>query len=356
MRRKGVVIIVVLILMIQVVLSGCSPKGGGSGNPEGSSNVLERTWTLKVDQTIPVKEGDVTVNHTLVLIAQKKGGKDIYGTYEGVAYIGSHLDLSPLAKILVKLSGGFDIDIFANNLSFEVEPFDMNRYSSYGSEDKASLAPLVKYDSMALLSPEMKGGIILNPTVKGIDGKQASYEAPGGGTAPVPMKIAIKSGKVHVNIPTIVSETFEGEIISEIGISDEVYQQVMKKIEELIKEADEKEATQDNGDISEENQAYLNQIPWPDELVPNIPKACDLVNKINDWRNEDGDIEIEIYMSKEEAEAYFSKLKDLGISEHGAYVSGDVLHLEGSDPDFNLICSYFMEGQYLRIKYYYKNY
>ena len=102
-----------------------------------------------MDQTIPVKEGDVTVNHTLVLIAQKKGGKDIYGTYEGAAYIGSHLDLSPLAKILVKLSSGFDIDIFENNLSFEVEPFDMNRYSSYTSKDEASLAPLVKYDSMA---------------------------------------------------------------------------------------------------------------------------------------------------------------------------------------------------------------
>lgn len=356
MRRKGVIVTVVLVLLLEAILSGCAPKGEGSGNPEGSGTVLERTWTLKVDQTIPVKEGDVTVNHTLVLIAQKKGGKDIYGTYEGAAYIGSHLDLSPLAKILVKLSGGYDIDIFANNLSFEIEPFDLDRYSSYGSKDKASLAPLVQYDFMALLSPEMKGGIILNPTVKGIDGTQASYEASGGGTAPVPMKIAIKSGKVHVNIPTIVSETFEGEITSDIGISDEVYQEVMKRIEELIKEADEETAKQENEDNTEENLTDLNHIPWPDELAPNIPRASDLVNEVYDWRDEDGYIEIKIYMSKEEAEDYFSKLKDLGISKRGAYMSGDDLCLDGEGEDFELMCAYFTESGFLRISYYYKNY
>lgn len=356
MKIKRTIAIVMLVLMLQFVLSGCSPEGAGAGSSEASSKVLERNWTLKVDQTIPVKDGDLTINHTLVLIAQKKGGENIYGTYEGAAYVGSHLDISPLAKILVKLSGGYDIDIFANNLSFEIEPFDMNRYSAYGSKDDTSLAPLVQYDSMAMLSPEMKGGIIINPTIKGSDGLQASYEASGGGTAPVPMKIAIESGKVHVNIPTIVSETFEGTITSDTKIIDETYQQVMKRIEELMKEADEETAKQEKEDNIKKNLANLNQTPWPDELVPNIPRASDSVNEIYDWRNEDGDIEIKIHMSKDEAEAYFSKLKDLGISEHGTYMSGDDLCLDGEGDDFDLICTYFTESQFLRINYYYKNY
>lgn len=355
MRRKKIIVIVVLVLMFQTILSSCAPDGTDPGNPDGKGASLERNWTLKVDQTIPVKDGDVTVNHTLVLIAQKKGGENIYGTYEGAAYIGSHLDISPLAKILVKLSGGFDIDIFANNLSFEIEPFDMNRYSAYESKDKASLAPLVQYDSMALLSPVMEGGIIINPTIKGSDGLQGSYEASGGGSAPVPMKIAIKGGKVHVNIPTIVSETFEGTITSDTRISDETYQQVMKRIEELIKDAEKDTTKQENKDSTDKNLADLNQIPWPGELVPNIPRASNLVNEIYDWRHEDGDIEIKIYMSKEEAEAYFSKLKDLGISKRGAYMSGDDILLDGEGEDFDLLCSYFIESQYLRINYYYKN-
>ncbi|SHI85492.1 hypothetical protein [Lutispora thermophila] len=193
MKIKGIVTIALLVLMLQTVLSGCSPEGLGPGSSEESGKALERNWTIKVDQTIPVKDGDITVNQTLVLIAQKKGGDNIHGTYEGAAYIGSHLDISPLAKVLIKLSRGFDIDISANNLSFEIEPFDMKRYSAYGSKDEASLAPLVQHDSMSLLLPEMKGGVIINPTIKGIDGLQGSYEASGGGLETVPMKIAIKS-------------------------------------------------------------------------------------------------------------------------------------------------------------------
>jgi len=60
-------------------------------------------------------------------------------------------------------------------------------------------------------------------------------------------------------------------------------------------------------------------------------------------------------MSKEEAEAYFSKLKDLRISERGAYMSSGDLLLDGAGDDFDLLCSYFIESQYLRINYYYKN-
>jgi hypothetical protein len=60
-------------------------------------------------------------------------------------------------------------------------------------------------------------------------------------------------------------------------------------------------------------------------------------------------------MSKEEAEAYFSKLKDLGISQHGTYPSADDIQLDGEGDGFDLQCVYFTAEQYLRIEYYYKN-
>ena len=61
----------------------------------------------------------------------------------------------PLAKILVQLEGGYDIDILANNLTFEVEPFNKQKYSEYVSRDEASLAPpLVNYEYMACFLPK----------------------------------------------------------------------------------------------------------------------------------------------------------------------------------------------------------
>lgn len=353
MKKNRIAAILGLVLMLLATLSGCR---AGPANPDANGDALQCNWILKVDQTIPVKEGDVTVNHTLVLIARKEGGTDVYGTYEGAAYIGSHLDVSELSKMFIKMAGGFDVDVFANNLTFEIEPFDMKRYSAYGSEDEASVAPLVKYESMALLSPEMKGGVIINPTVKSSDGLQGGYNASGKGVAPVAMKIAIHSGKVHVNIPSVVDESFEGMITGDPKISDAEYQQAMKRIEELASSQEKEKTKQESEDgTMQKNLADLNQTPWPDELVPNIPKASNMVFEVYDWRKEDGDIEIQVYMSKDEAEAYFSKLKDLGISQHGAYPSAQDIQLDGEGDGFDLQCAYFTGEQYLRINYYYKN-
>ena len=57
---------------------------------------------MKVDQTIPITKNELTVNYTLVLIAQKNGGKDVYGTYEGAAFIGSELDASNLSTVTLR--------------------------------------------------------------------------------------------------------------------------------------------------------------------------------------------------------------------------------------------------------------
>jgi len=356
MKEPKFVAILVLVLVLPVMLISCNIGTSGSASPNANGNKAEGNWLLKVDQTIPVKEGDVTVNYTLVLIAWKEGGKNVHGTYEGAAYIGSHLDISPLSKLLVQLSGGFDIDIFANNLNFKIEPFDKIKYSVYGSKDKASLAPLVKYESMALLTPEMKGGVIINPSVKSKNGLQGSYKKSGKGEGPVPMKIGIKSGKVHVSIPSIVGETFEGTITCDPQINEEEYQQALKRIEELA-EREDKETTEQESDNSETQQSLteLNQIPWPDELVPGLPMACDLVNEVQDWRDEDEKTVINVYMSRDEAEAYFSKLKDLEISQQDTYSGNESILLEGKGEGFDLLCLYYIEDQCLSIQYYYWN-
>ena len=111
---------------------------------------------MKVDQTIPITKNELTVNYTLVLIAQKNGGKDVYGTYEGAAFIGSTLDASNLSNSFLQVTGDFDIRVFANNLSFELVPYDKEGYSRYGiGVDGVPDVLLVEYEYMALFSPEM---------------------------------------------------------------------------------------------------------------------------------------------------------------------------------------------------------
>lgn len=71
-----------------------SDNAPGSAPPE-DGEALECDWIIKVDQTIPVTEDGLTVNYTLVLIAQKTGGEDTIGDMMGgmMGTIGSSLAL-----------------------------------------------------------------------------------------------------------------------------------------------------------------------------------------------------------------------------------------------------------------------
>lgn len=222
----------------------------------------------------------------------------MYGTYEGAACIGSELDASVLSKAFIKVTGGFDINIFANNLSFEVEPYNMSEYSTYGnSEDGASVAPIVKYESMALMSPEMKGGIILDTKAKAIDGAQGGYEDTGGGVAPVVMKLAIKSGKVYVDIPHLkIDRSFEGFVTNEPQKYQKEYQQTKDKIEELIEKSEsEQDSTDKDDEDDEDDDGGLGGImgtigssltlpeSFPADEFPLMPDA----NIVNVYENDD---------------------------------------------------------------------
>jgi len=237
-----------------LLLSGCIQKVPGTPNtpydkdasPEVTGNVnlpdsqlLDCDWTLHVDQTIPVTVDGLTVEYTLVLIAQKAGGTDVNGTYEGAAYIGAKLDISSISNEVIAAFGGFDMNVFANNIVFDVVPYDIEEYSDYGvPQGEIGISPLIEYESMALLSPEMTGGGVLNPSVFGIQGEHMEYHDAASGTQAVPMKIAIMSGSVSVSVPSFkIGHSFEGTVLGDPQPGQ--YQQAIARIEELIEQSEE---------------------------------------------------------------------------------------------------------------------
>lgn len=242
-----------IAVLFMFLMSGCVQKlEAGPDNASEVSDIsdlpnlpddelLDCDWTIYVDQTIPVNTDGMTVEYTLVLIAQKAGGTDVNGTYEGAAYIGCKLDASSLSNEVIQVFGGFDMNAYANSVSFDVVPYDINTYTSYQvPEGSVGIPPLVEYESMALLSPEMTGGGVLNPSVFGIQGEHMEYNDTAYGTEAITMKVAIQSGKVTVTVPSFnIGYSFEGTVLGDPEPGQ--YQQGVERIEELIAEAEEAE-------------------------------------------------------------------------------------------------------------------
>lgn len=293
---KTLKISVCLIVTLLCLISGCSPDAGGTvtnGSAEKPKDgPLECDWILKVDQTIPVTTDELTVNYTLVLIAQKTGGTDVYGTYGGAAYIGGNLDASNLSNSFLDVTGGFDIKAYANNLSFEIVPYDKEKYSRYGmGKDEAPVVPLVGYESMALISPQMAGSGIINPNVTG-ENVNAGYSDTASGSAPITMEITVKSGRAEVDVPSFnMGHSFEGLLIGEPLNSNDEYQQAMDKIEGLINSG-KSNADESADDIAEGLDGLLGTIgsdlPLPDSFPVDEFQFASDANIINSYESEDG--------------------------------------------------------------------
>lgn len=215
-----------------------SPKVTAIAN-QPNPQLLDCCWTLCVDQTIPVTTDGLTVEYTLVLIAQKAGGSDVNGTYEGAAYVGCKLDISSVSNEVIEAFGGFDMNAYASSITFDVVPYDINEYSDYEvPQGQIAIPPLVEYESMALISPEMTGSGILNPSLFGIQGEHMEYNYSASGTQAIPMRIAIKSGSVTVSVPSFkIGSSFEGTVLGDPQPGQ--YQQAIARIEELIEQAEE---------------------------------------------------------------------------------------------------------------------
>ena len=193
------------------------------------------------------------------------------------------------------MTGGFDIRVFANNLSFEIVPYDKESYSRYGiGEDGVPDVPLVDYESMALLSPEMTGSGVVNPYISG-ENVSAVYSGSSAGTAPVVMKIAVKSGKVHVTVPFLnMDRSFEGLLTGDPLGYTENYQQTMDRIETLIAESQE-ESDSNSDDEDSGVQGFLDSmmgtigsgLALPDSFpADEFPLASD-ANILNVFESED---------------------------------------------------------------------
>lgn len=252
MQRRFLTFMLILALLFASIISGCSRVGAGKLGSK--DELLDCNWVLKVDQTIPVKEKDgFTVEYTLVLIAEKEGGTDVSGTYHGAAYIGVKLDISEFSNEAVEMTGGFDINAFGNDITFDVISYDKGEYANYNvKEGEPGIVPLVEYETMALLSPEMTGAGVINPF---LEGKQEGSVSGGinenvSSTAPITMKITINSGKVNVYLPQFkMSSHFEGQLLGIPKGDSKLYDDTMNKINKLQDEkSDSKDGpTVDNG-------------------------------------------------------------------------------------------------------------
>lgn len=299
------------VAMLLMSLFGCSPKPSGAGMgadsapentkkpaatplPAGTAEgPLTCNWVLQVDQTIPVEKEGLTVHYTLVLVAQKTGGTDVYGTYEGAAYIACRLDASYLSNQYFDVTGGFDVTAYTDALSFDIVPYDIQNYAHYGLADgELAMPELVQHESMALLSPEMTGVGELNPFFFG-ENVRAGYYGTSSGTAPVPMKILVSSGKVQVSVPSFTDKRFEGMLLGETD--DASYLAALARIESLIEESkshsEESEGSQtgpvtNGGDMGGIMGTMGKNLPVPAAFpVDELPLASD-ANVINVYEKE----------------------------------------------------------------------
>ncbi|MCE5235614.1 MAG: hypothetical protein ABFC62_06275 [Clostridiaceae bacterium] len=145
------------------------------------------------------------INYQLVLTAEKQGGTDERGAYTGTAHLTANFDASQMSQELLKVMGGFNIDITASPLTFDVVAYSMEDYSDFGvKEDEVGLlAPLVQYDSMSLVNAPFSGSGSLDVLVQDIQGQEGQAKTDFSGIAPIPMKIAIVGGQVTVTIESM---------------------------------------------------------------------------------------------------------------------------------------------------------
>jgi hypothetical protein len=300
MRRRYLTFLFILAFVFSSIISGCSRMD--ADRPGSRNELLDCNWVLKVDQTIPKKyEDGMTVEHTLVFIAEKEGGTDVSGTYHGAFCLRSKLDISEFSNEIVEMTGGFDVYGFGNDVTFDVISYDISNYTEFGIEEgELGIPPLIDYETMATFTQEMTGTGVLNPYLRGIHEGSLSggVDVTSGGSAQVPIKIAIKSGKVHVNFPTLdIGRSFEGLLLGVPVDDSSEYDETMNRIEEMMEDAEGKDGStgEDSGlgglgDLGGFG-GILGQmgtnLPMPDSFPSDdIPVLSD-ANIINVYENDD---------------------------------------------------------------------
>lgn len=289
MKRRYLAFLFIAVLFIAFLIPGC--KGKNNTEPSSGNGRPEYDWVMKVEQTIPKKYADgKTVEHTLVFIAKKEGGTDVTGTYHGAFCLRSKLDNSESSNEVVY---GFGRDV-----NFDVVAYDAEKFAGFGElgSDKGVQNP-IDYETMATFAQEMTGSAVFNPYVsEKYAGMGSGSNENESGSVLIPVKIAIKSGKVYVDFPTLdIEEIFEGQV-TEVPLGDNSqYDEFMAKIEAMEEagkssgspvndtksgntgdsEDSDKDSVEDSVDKIGEQTGEKHEVPdsFPSDDVPVIPNA-----------------------------------------------------------------------------------
>lgn len=240
--------------VLLMALAGCTespaapeitPVPTSSAAPVTPEAELEADWTLHVNQTITVESEGLPVNHTLILVAKKTGGTDIYGSYEGLAYVRTQLDASVLSNEVLAVSGGFNIEYSSDTIQFDILPYDADSFFAEMPTDSAdvlTIAPLAEFNGMALLAPEMQGSGVINPLVQGIQGERAEYNTSTSDVVVMPMRIGVSNAEVYVEIPSLkTGQMFQGMLTGDPAQGEDLLEQTRELIEAQNKDANTSE-------------------------------------------------------------------------------------------------------------------
>lgn len=366
-------IFLILTCLLVLLFSACSRSAGSLPNkPDAKENgkqVENYNWLIIVDDNAVEEQDMVELAYQYTLVALKEGGSSAFGKYKAMCELNFKMDAGALSNMFFDVLDGAQMDTSSGDFELKVEKFDINKINHYG-EYGEKVDPKDRYKfprpdnvvktDMALFNPEMSGSGGIDIDILSKKGYEINLDEvlkpvrQASGSTEMPMRLTIYENQdVSVEIPAI-GKTFIGKIYR-LDYNDK-NPEAKKKIEEELKKrkAEREKEREKEENKTPENQANMNQVPWPGHLVPKLPKMCDLVYKVSEEKidADNSYVEIIVYTSQAEAESYLSGLKSQGVSTNGPYPSsGDIL-LEGDGDGFYLQCAYFTVEGYLRIHYY----
>lgn len=175
-------------------------------------------WSISIDDTfsgtykLPAGEKNINYDITLKLVAWKSGGKYVYGTYEGEAYIVFNFDESGLSGNELLYLGGGDFNRKCERLRFEIEPYDQGKLNQQtipmpdGMPVAPPVAPLESFNAMASFISAWSTELQMDQTVQSRNtGETLSHIEGGfdeGTTDNMGILLLISKDKVTADIPT----------------------------------------------------------------------------------------------------------------------------------------------------------
>lgn len=160
---------------------------------EVTTGAVDCNWTMSINDTIETTINDAKFKYSLIIDAEKKGGIDELGTYEGKLELKQDMDIPPEWK-------GYDsIELNADKIQFDVIAYNKDAYSWFGVKDGAiPIAPLVEYDSMSVSTLELSGK--WKSDMVDAEDSDIHVTKDEDMNASVKMKLTIVGGKVQVDL------------------------------------------------------------------------------------------------------------------------------------------------------------